>query len=373
MPPSNSAYRNNENARGAVDVRTRVSEARPASREAEPVAESEFADLIAHFCPVPEGAAIAVAVSGGGDSMALALLADAWARARGRRLTALTIDHGLRPESKMEAERVGCWLGARGIGHAILPWNEPKPTTGLQEAAREARYRMIGEWARAHDVGQVLVAHQMEDQAETFLMRLARGSGITGLAAMREVIERGGVRYLRPLLSIPRARLRATLQSADQAWIEDPSNLSPRFARTGYRRLQAALADRGAGARRIAEMAQNFARLDALLNVAVRSFAGATIAFGHAGAVMDVAVWRKLPEPLALLVLRHVLAEVGGRKLRPRSDRLARAYARLMREGAAPPFTLAGCRLAPDVGVVAVRPENRPRRNRGFRTGPIGI
>src|SRR5262249_20106992 len=176
---------------------------------------------------------LAVAVSGGRDSMALALLVAAWAERRGGRVTAITVDHGLRPEAAAEARQVGRWLRAHGITHRTLRWRPPAGALpgGLQAAARAGRYAPPCGWGRPRGVLHLALAHQQEDQAETLLLRLARGSGLDGLAAMAPIAERMGVRLLRPLLSVPRARLRATLVAAPQPWIDDPSNENPAHAR----------------------------------------------------------------------------------------------------------------------------------------------
>jgi tRNA(Ile)-lysidine synthase len=128
-------------------------------------------------------------VSGGPDSLALAILADRWARARGGEAWALIVDHGLRPESAAEAATVGGWLAARGIPHAVLPWPGEKPTTGIQEAARAARYRLLADWCAAHGCLHLLTAHHRDDQAETYLIRHRAGSFVDGLAGMSVVRE----------------------------------------------------------------------------------------------------------------------------------------------------------------------------------------
>jgi tRNA(Ile)-lysidine synthase len=304
-------------------------------------------------------------VSGGGDSMALALLAQGWAQASGRTLRTVTVDHRLRPDSGDEARRVGAWLAARGIAHDILIWDGEKPRTAIQAAARDARYRLIGAWAGQLGIRHVLTAHQIEDQAETFLMRLARGSGITGLAGMRDGIERDGVRLCRPLLGIARARLRATLRAAGQDWIEDPSNESEKFTRTTYRRLVAALADRGTGAERLVALAEGFARLDALMDTAARRFLGEGAIRAPGLVTLPRAAYMALPEPVAMRVLRDVLAEIGGRArlpLAPRGDRLTRAVERLRepvvrQQPARVAFTLGGCRIVADRRQIRVSPE----------------
>lgn len=277
--------------------------------------------------------------------MALTLLADAWARSSNRTLYAVTVDHRLRSDSADEAARVHDWLSARGIAHDVLVWHGEKPRTGIQDAARAARYRLIGAWAIERGIAHVLLAHQMEDQAETILMRLARGSGITGLAGMGTVVMRDGVRLCRPLLDIPRPRLRATLHDAEQDWIEDPSNEQDRYARTRYRRLTGSLSAHGAGPELIAEMGRSFAALDTLMAVACRRFLGeASIRTTGGGLTVDHRAFALLPVPVAARVLRDILAEVGGRALAPRGERLERALGQLT-EGGAAAFTLGGCRL----------------------------
>jgi tRNA(Ile)-lysidine synthase len=322
------------------------------------IGAAEFAALIDAQCPIPRGDAVAVAVSGGADSMALALLAHAWTRATGRVLRTVTVDHRLRSGSGSEAAQVGAWLGARGIGHEILSWTGEKPASGVQEAARAARYSLIAGWARARAIRHVLVAHHLDDQAETVLMRLARGSGITGLAGMRSVTLREGVRVCRPLLTVPGTRLRATLRAAGQDWIEDPSNESVKFARTHYRRLNAILGEHDAGSTHIAEIARSFARLDALMEAASRRVLGeGAVRLADGTVTLPQALYIALPEPVAGRVLRDILAEVGGKPLAPRGDRLARAQARLRAQRPAGAFTLGGCRIRFHKGAIRVSPE----------------
>ena len=142
---------------------------------------------------------IAAGVSGGADSMALAVLLHAWAGARGGRVTALTVDHGLRPEAAREARRAGRTLRSLGIGHRSLRWEGPSPTANLQAEARRIRYGLLEDWCARHGVLQLALAHHRDDQAETLLLRLGRGSGLDGLAAMSPVSARAHIRLLRPL------------------------------------------------------------------------------------------------------------------------------------------------------------------------------
>jgi tRNA(Ile)-lysidine synthase len=308
-------------------------------------------------CPVRAGAPVAVAVSGGGDSMALLLLAARWASDNGHPLTALTVDHGLRADSAAEAALVGRWLAGRGIAHVVLRWQGNKPASGLQEAARTARYDLMADWAARNGVADLLLAHQQDDQAETMIMRLMRGSGISGLAAMRSVSMRGGLRLHRPLLPVSRARLRTTLGVFGQEWIEDPSNEQLRFARPRVRRLVTAL---GEGPR-LAALAEEFARLDALLDAAAARLGGALVSRAGAEVSVDRPGFRTAPEPVAGRLLRTLIGEIGGADFAPRSDRLSRAFARIRSEEARPAFTLGRCRFKTRGNVLVVAREGHRR------------
>lgn len=191
---------------------------------------------------------LAVATSGGADSLCLLLLAHKWALQKGGRVMALTIDHGLRPESKSEALRVRDWAEAKGIEHVILEWTGQKPTACLQEKARQARYELLMNWCKKNQVSTLLLGHHQQDQEETFWMRLSAGSGLEGLSGMKKCIVREGITLLRPLLEFPKERLRATLRAENQAWIEDPSNQSQVFFRG---RLRSFLEEEGLSHQRL--------------------------------------------------------------------------------------------------------------------------
>ncbi|MCC8943398.1 tRNA lysidine(34) synthetase TilS, partial [Bradyrhizobium sp. Arg68] len=185
------------------------------------------------FTGLASAPAIVLAVSGGPDSVALMWLAARWRRAlsRGPRLIAVTIDHGLRPEAAREARDVKRLAQSLDLQHHTLRWTGKKPKTGVPAAAREARYRLLTQAARKHGATHILTAHTRDDQAETLLMRMLRGSGIAGLAAMARETERDGVRLARPLLDVSKAQLVATLQRARIGFADDPTNRDPAFTR----------------------------------------------------------------------------------------------------------------------------------------------
>ena len=191
---------------------------------------------------------LALAVSGGRDSMALARLCAAYSASTGAAIHAFTVDHGLREGAAAEAARAKAWCAALGIPHQTLRWTGTKPATGLQAAARAARYKLLIAAAHECGAGALLTAHTFDDQAETMFMRLARGAGARGLAAMRAdtLIAAGAgvpLRLLRPLLGFSRTEITSYLASVGQDFVEDPSNLDDRFERVRVRALLAALAE----------------------------------------------------------------------------------------------------------------------------------
>ncbi len=331
-----------------------LSRARP---EASPVAAEEAAVLLRPL----EGRRPLLAVSGGPDSLALLVLA---ARSGIRPLFVATVDHGLRAESAEEAARIAVLAEAFGLPHAVLRWTAPKPAAGLQEAAREARFALLG--AHARDVGAdcIVAAHHRDDQAETVLMRIAAGSGVSGLAAMRPVSLHGEIPVLRPFLSLPKARLIATCRAAGLAFVDDPSNRDPRHARARWREARDMLAAEGLDDVRLARLALRAARADEALERATDDAARRLLSerdgvFRLASGIFD--------EPVEILL--RCLARAIGRAAPGRSLRLERLETavvalRAARAAGAPcGRTLAGATVRLDrSGEVLVMPEKDPRR-----------
>ena len=290
---------------------------------------------------------LAVAVSGGADSLALALLADQWARRRGGSITALTVNHGLRSGAAREAHTVKTALARRKIAHRTLRWYGEKPRTNIQAAARAMRYRLLEDWCQKRGVLHLLLAHHRADQAETLLLRLGRGSGVDGLAAMSGIAEIQYVRLLRPLLPMAPERLRATLLAFDQSWIEDPSNEDPRHARVRLRTLMPDLAREGLDSVRLSATADRLRRTRAALDGWVDCvLAEATVLDWFGFALLERSAYLHAPPEVALRAMSRILRTVSGQEYGPRLDRLERLY----REIAARPGrarTLGGCRILP--------------------------
>jgi tRNA(Ile)-lysidine synthase len=347
-----------------------------------------FADLI-------DQPALVLAVSGGPDSTALMWLAARWRkrRRRGPKLIAVTVDHGLRPEARREAAAVKRLARRLGIAHRVLRWSGAKPKTGLQEKARAARYRLIAAAADRAHATCVLTAHTLDDQAETILFRMIRGSGLTGLAGMARmrplvmpvaappaVSRRGGhepgasVFLVRPLLDIPKARLVATLCAAKISSADDPSNRDPRFTRTRLRALAPALAAEGLDARRFALLARRARRAEAAIEFAVAAAAAALSAnaWSERGPIVfEADGFAALPAEVALRLLGRAIARVGDEgpvqlgKLESLADALASASAARVRFRR----TLAGAAVTLGSGRITV--ERAPaRRNRAAVVNP---
>jgi tRNA(Ile)-lysidine synthase len=282
-----------------------------------PISVQEAKELFADWRALP---AIVLAVSGGPDSVALMWLMARWRRAlvRGPDLLAVTVDHGLRPEAAREARDVKRLARELGLAHRTLRWTGDKPTSAVPAAARAARYRLLGEAARAAGAGHIFTAHTRDDQAETLLMRLLRGSGIAGLGAMARETEREGAVLVRPLLSVPKSRLVATLNRAKIGYADDPTNRDLAFTRPRLRALLPQLATEGGDARALARLAVRLARANAAIDVLADGAERYLAARGrletpHApdARVIDATSFAALPEEVRLRLLMRAINAFG--------------------------------------------------------------
>lgn len=308
--------------------------------------------------------AVAVGVSGGADSMTLLALAHDWAVKTGAVLSALTVDHRLRPDSGAEAAQVAAWCRARGIAHHTLVWTGNKPDKGIQAAARAARYDLLENWCRAQDYDALLVAHSLNDQAETFLMRMSHGSGIDGLAAMPLVSQRDGLRLVRPLLGVPRARIEATVAARSLDTVSDPSNLDRAFARIRMRDKVKLLDAQGISAEAIAGAAHIFGTLRAARERAIDALAG-EIAILHPPGYAEIGRDGLIDaDPdIARGLVSAVIQSVGGRAYPPRRDGLERLFADILRKPEFRPRTLGNCVVSIRRGHFLIRREHRTIRD----------
>jgi tRNA(Ile)-lysidine synthase len=339
--------------------------------------------------------AVVLAVSGGPDSIALMWLAARWRRnlARGPRLIAVTVDHGLRAEAAREARDVKRLARRLDLPHRTMHWTGAKPKTGLPAAARAARYRLLAQAARTSGATHIFTAHTRDDQAETLLMRMLRGSGIAGLAAMARHSERDGVVLARPFLHISKSQIVATLEKAKVGFADDPTNRDMNFTRPRLRALMPVLAAEGGDARNLARLASRLARANAAVEVladgaerylalrdgqASRSGFDAGISASKASTfnassfkVFDYKAFAAIPEEVRVRLLQRAIdrfghegpAELG--KVENLLSALDQAGAR--KTGGAKPKlrqTLAGALVSLVDGRIRIEPAP-PRRRRG--------
>jgi tRNA(Ile)-lysidine synthase len=348
-----------------------------------PISVQEAKQLFAGWKRLP---AIVLAVSGGPDSLALMWLMARWRRAlaRGPKLVAVTVDHGLRPEAARESRDVKHLARTLDVEHRTMRWiqenpGSDKPKRGVPAAARAARYRLLAKAARAAGASHVVTAHTRDDQAETLLMRLLRGSGIAGLAAMARESERDGVKLARPLLNVPKSRLIATLNKANIAFADDPTNRDVAFTRPRLRALLPQLAEEGGDARALARLATRLGRANAAVEVLTDGAERYLALKGGAAKLenargFDVDAFASLPEEIRLRLLMRAInacghegpAELG--KVEALLAQLDRSFAEARGRSRQPPKplrqTLAGALVSVRQGIVRIEPAPPRRRSR---------
>ncbi|MEC9077357.1 MAG: tRNA lysidine(34) synthetase TilS [Pseudomonadota bacterium] len=297
------------------------------------------------FEPCPH---IAVALSGGSDSTAMLYLLRDWSEVCEAKITALIVDHKLRPNSTDEALLIQKKTQELGVECYILTWTDTKPSGGIQAAAREARYNLLGKWCLNHGVLHLLVGHTKDDQKETVFMRSMHGSGEFGLAGMAAQRQMGWGRIIRPCLRFSGASLRRYLQEKGLAWIEDPSNLDTRFERVRIRRELNNRVD--------------YEELDNASLTAIRGaierktskfLAGAAMIFNTGYATVESEALLSLPSDIAQRVLGNLCAAIGGSLYLPRR---AKSLTLLTQLGAGkfPGRTLHGCYLIQKNGQLVI-------------------
>lgn len=323
-------------------------------------------DLETALAPFAEASGWLVAVSGGPDSMALLRLIAAWAeQCPHPPIHAATVDHGLRPDSRAEAETVNRWAADIGIPHSILTWRGEKPATRIQERARAARYTLLAEQADAIGASVLLTAHHADDQAETVLFRLLRGSHIGGLAGMAPVVRRGALSHIRPLLGTGKSDLVAFCERIGQPYVSDPSNNDPRYARVRMRRLASALEAEGLSRDALLRFARRSARAEAALaEVAARARAALEASRTATSFAAPAQEFALMAEETCLRVLLGEISRIGGDSRPPRLERAEALLTRLLpalRAGMPFAATLGGTRIRLAGGDLRIDSEG-PRR-----------
>jgi tRNA(Ile)-lysidine synthase len=309
-----------------------------------PLGDGQIDDL---FAPLAGASVLLLAASGGPDSTALVLMAGRWARNGGRPpVSVATVDHGLRDAAKAEAAMVGALAARLGLRHDILAWRGEKPRTRIQERARDARYALLADHARALGADTIVTAHHADDQAETVLFRLLRGSGPRGLRGMDAFSEINGVALARPLLGLRKGELIEFCRAAGEPFADDPSNIDPAYARARLRGLMPVLKTHGLGPDDLARLAARAARVEDAVARQTRA-AAVRLGWDAPAAKRDASALFAEPDEIALRLLADEIARVGG-KPAARLERLEALFARL-REAAR-----AGASFRANIGGVGI-------------------
>lgn len=277
-----------------------------------------FVQNLEAFGPFGDAPHFAVALSGGSDSSALLLLLQSWCTKNpGAKITALTLDHQLRPESRTEAESVSTWCRALGVDHVILTWDTLKPSNRIQETARLARYQLLEKWCKDQGVLYLLTGHTLDDQEETFYMRLTKSSSLKGLAGMSNKVVRPQVILLRPLANFRKTELQDSMREHHHLWVEDPSNQNLKFLRPSLREKMPQLL------KLITPPLEILANHRGHLEMWTNDWLSRNVTIYPWGyGVLHKKAWQALPGFWGGVILENLLMTLGTGTYRPRSEAL---------------------------------------------------
>lgn len=296
----------------------------------------DFTDLLRCVADIDfsEERKIAVALSGGPDSMVLAYLLCEWsALVGGPEIVGLGVDHGLRAEAADELAQVQGWTKDwAGFSHVILKWEGEKPTARVQEEARRARYALMEEYCVQNGITYLCLAHHREDQAETFLFRLAKGSGIDGLSCMRALQKKpSGVHLLRPFLGVGKEDLITTLDAQNISYVCDPSNENSEFARVRLRQARDVLEAEGFNSKRLYNTTKRLSRASqALAEISQKAYQFVVHGKKSNRIVLDFDKWMEWPEEIQFRVFVRAVRTLGPEHdYGPRMEKLEALFADL--------------------------------------------
>lgn len=292
---------------------------------------------------------VAVAVSGGVDSVCLLH----WLVCAGVDVVALHVNHHLRDCAGIEAEYVQKISKSLGVECHVFDWNAEKPDSGLEAAAREVRYKFMTDFCHENDISWLVVAHQADDQIETFLMNLSRGSGVAGLSAMRPISYRDGIKIVRPLLNVFRSELISYCNQNNIKYFSDEMNDDENYTRVKIRKNRHLLSEKlGISDGRILLAIENLGRardaLDTDIDVRIKSVMYDGYALFSDSFLFDVA------DDISLKFLGTLIQKIGGDNYQPRLNSLMRALCKLKSDCK---FTLGHCTVRRFKGQILIVPE----------------
>lgn len=266
---------------------------------------------------------IAIAVSGGIDSLSLLLIGNEWAKSHNTKIIGLTIDHKLRKESTDEALYVNNLCQNLNIEHYIIAWDEEKPETNIEFNAREARYNLMANFCKKNNINYILIAHHLQDQAETFFIRLFRGSSIDGLSAMKDITNIYDINIIRPFLNINKEVLKEFLLENNIKWIEDPSNSDEKYLRNKIRNFLNSFENKKEIVERINFAIDEINKSKIFIDKEVQKVECKTIQFSSFGScTIDINKLLKQDDDIILKILAKISMKISGNIYKPRLKKL---------------------------------------------------
>ncbi len=276
------------------------------------ISDNDFATVMDEFS-IPEGEVVAVGVSGGADSICLCRMLARCAEKSSREVLALTVDHGLRAESASEAKQVHKWLSDLKIPHKTLIWQGEKPKTAIEEEARLARYALLTDECKKQGIKYLCLAHNKNDNVETFFIRLAKSSGVDGLSGIKPESVRNGIVILRPLLNFTREQIKATNNFMKQPWIEDPSNENEIYERVRFRKARSFFDSLGLSLDAVAKTMDKLSAVSCFLSERRDDFCRKYVMVSDFGFLkVNLSAFLSLEDETARRVLEKVIGAVAG-------------------------------------------------------------
>lgn len=304
---------------------------------------------------------IAVAISGGSDSMALTLLSYNWSKLKKIDIISITVDHNLRKESGKEAKLVSNYMERRGIPHKILKYEGKIPKSNIESIAREYRYKMLFEYCKKENIKYLFIAHNADEQTETFFLNLSRGSGVYGLSSIPNIQEKEGIKIVRPMLNYSKKEIKEYLKKEKQKWIEDPSNKSDKYKRVRVRKLKKVLDELELTNERISKTILNMQRTREAIEFYVNEFIKEVKEYDDSEKILLKAEnMKRYPKEIVLRGLSKILKEFGKKIYPPRLENLENIYYKIIRNELNKSTTLFGGKIYQNKeNKIVIEKENR--------------
>ncbi len=272
---------------------------------------------------------IAIALSGGSDSMALTLLSNNWAKKKNIDLIAITIDHNLRKNSAKEALKVASWMQKRKINHTILTYKGIIPTSNIEAIARQYRYDMLFDYCKKHNIEYLLIAHNADEQTETFFLNLSRGSGVYGLSCMPDIQNKNDIKIIRPMLLFSKEEIKSYLKDEKQKWVEDPSNKDTKYKRVRIRKIKKLLNTLELSNERISKIIDNMQRTRDTIEFYVNEFIKQNVIINDK-VLINIEDILNYPKEIVIRALSKILKDFSKKIYPPRLENLENIYYKII-------------------------------------------